>query len=306
MATFGETLRSEREQRGLSLDDVARSVALGAERLAALERGELSAMPDDDAMSAHLREYAAVLGVDAELMFEDYRREREACLQRLDAAIEAPASATTAATAVPAAPDVPVAPDVPLAADAATALPPVVPWKTYRAFAAVALGLVATVWALSGPGDPASAPSAPPIAEPAPQAEAKPAPESALPAAPDPAPQIAPKTAAAPAGAIAVEAAGVGSAVRDRQLVGEASTFAVGEQVWFWNRVVDGAAGDRIEHVWLHEGVEKARIALRIGGSRWRTQSAKSMHPGSAGAWTVEARDASGRVLARAAFDCVP
>jgi hypothetical protein len=86
-------------------------------------------------------------------------------------------------------------------------------------------------------------------------------------------------------------------------LVGRSDRFAAGTQAWFWTRVEGGKPGDRIHHVWLHEGVEAARITLSIGGSRWRTQSAKTLR--SAGAWAVEARDAAGRVLARTEFDCV-
>jgi len=43
-----------------------------------------------------------------------------------------------------------------------------------------------------------------------------------------------------------------------------------------------------------------------VGGSPWRTWSRKEMRAGDAGPWTVEARDASGRVLATATFACTP
>ncbi len=99
---------------------------------------------------------------------------------------------------------------------------------------------------------------------------------------------------------------GVGTGVRNRQLVGRSDRFAVGTQVWFWTRVEGGKSGDRIDHVWLREGAEAARIPLTIGGSRWRTQSAKTLRAGAAGDWAVEARDAAGRVLARRKFVCVP
>ena len=82
--------------------------------------------------------------------------------------------------------------------------------------------------------------------------------------------------------------------------------FAEGTQVWFWTRAMNGSRGDRLDHVWLHNGVEQARISLMLGGSRWRTQSAKMLHPGSTGNWAVEARDAAGRVLARVDFACIP
>ncbi len=95
---------------------------------------------------------------------------------------------------------------------------------------------------------------------------------------------------------------GVGTAVKNRELVGEAERFRDGTQVWFWTHVVGGAPGETIDHVWLHDGREATRMALSLGGSGWRVQSAKTLHPGSAGAWAVEARDARGRVLARREF----
>jgi cytoskeletal protein RodZ len=99
---------------------------------------------------------------------------------------------------------------------------------------------------------------------------------------------------------------GVGTGVENRQLVGEGNRFAEGTKVWFWNRIRGGASGQRIHHVWLHEGVEKTRVPLRLGGPHWRTQSNKTLWPGSAGDWVVEARDESGHVLARREFVCVP
>jgi len=99
---------------------------------------------------------------------------------------------------------------------------------------------------------------------------------------------------------------GVGTAVEDRQLVGENDRFAEGQQVWFWTRVRGGTSGETIDHVWLREGVESTRVSLTLGGSHWRTHSGKMLWPDSAGDWAVEARDGEGRVLARREFVCVP
>jgi hypothetical protein len=114
---------------------------------------------------------------------------------------------------------------------------------------------------------------------------------------PDPAPEP-------PAGGPAIPASGTGTGVSDHELVGASTRFAEGDRVWFWTRVEGGKTGSRIHHVWMHEGQEVLSVPLRIGGPRWRTQSNKTMHPGSAGSWVVEARDAEGRVLARQEFDC--
>jgi len=99
---------------------------------------------------------------------------------------------------------------------------------------------------------------------------------------------------------------GVGTGIEERELQGQAESFAEGGKVWFWTRVVGGEAGDRVHHVWLKDGEEMLQVGLSIGGSHWRTYSHKTLHPGSAGSWTVEVRDADGQVLARDEFTCTP
>ena len=99
---------------------------------------------------------------------------------------------------------------------------------------------------------------------------------------------------------------GVGTSVVERELQGRGESFNEGTQVWFLTRVVGGAAGDRVQHVWLREGKEMITVGLSIGGSHWRTYSHKTLHPGSVGQWAVEVRDPEGRVLARDEFTCLP
>lgn len=98
---------------------------------------------------------------------------------------------------------------------------------------------------------------------------------------------------------------GVGTDVVDRELKGKGDQFEEGSKVVFFTRVIGGADGDRIRHVWLHEKEEVVSIGLTLGGSHWRTYSRKTLPPGTTGAWAVEARDAEDRVLARAEFTCV-
>jgi hypothetical protein len=104
-------------------------------------------------------------------------------------------------------------------------------------------------------------------------------------------------------GGMAVSRFGVGTGVRDRALIGEGDRFPEGTAVWFWTLVEGGSRGDSIDHVWLHDGVEVQRVRLKVDASSWRTQSHKSLSD-CRGAWTVEARDAAGGVLARSAFSC--
>ena len=103
---------------------------------------------------------------------------------------------------------------------------------------------------------------------------------------------------------LSIPESGVGSGVEERALVGVSDRFQEGTQVWFWTRVSGGADGDRIRHVWLQDGEERLSVGLTLGGPHWRTWTRKTLHPGSAGEWTVEARDEAGVVLATTRFVC--
>lgn len=63
---FGEALRTEREQRGITLDTIAKRTKLAASLLAALERGDCSRWPTGIYSRAYIREYAGAIGLDRE------------------------------------------------------------------------------------------------------------------------------------------------------------------------------------------------------------------------------------------------
>lgn len=113
-------------------------------------------------------------------------------------------------------------------------------------------------------------------------------------------------TVAAQDSQLSINDYGVGTEIVDRELKGEGDRFEEGTKVVFLTRVVGGAEGDRIRHVWLYEKEEVVSIGLTLGGPHWRTYSRKTIPPGTTGAWAVEARDSENRVLARAEFTCVP
>jgi hypothetical protein len=103
---------------------------------------------------------------------------------------------------------------------------------------------------------------------------------------------------------VEVDEFGVGRRVVNHRIEGRDDRFREGEVVWFLTRVLGARRGEHIRHVWHHEGSPVQSIELEIGGPHWRTQSNKTLW--SVGSWTVEARDEDGRVLATAAFTCVP
>lgn len=175
--------------------------------------------------------------------------------------------------------------------------PPAPPARSHRAWwlfagGAVVLAAIAIGW--SGKPERSAEVVAPRAAPPPPPAP-EPIPDPVLEApAPDPDPTLT------------VAAHGVGTGVVDHRLVGAGDRFSVGTEVWFWTDVRGAAPGATIRHLWIHEGRRVFELPLRLGGASWRTQSSRPLRAGSAGAWTVEARDERGRTVARDTFECVP
>ncbi len=86
-------------------------------------------------------------------------------------------------------------------------------------------------------------------------------------------------------------------AVTDRMPVGAAETFAIGQQVYCWTRILDGKAGDLVYHVWFHEDREIQSVELAVEAGHWRTWSYKTLFPGQLGAWRVEIQNTHGEIL---------
>ena len=115
-----------------------------------------------------------------------------------------------------------------------------------------------------------------------------------------------PRSAAAQqevASPIEVSQAVVATGIEDREPVGEATTFPADVGTVYFYTVFEGDFPEqRLEHVWLRDGEEVARVPLTVRGPRWRTWSAKTIPAEWAGSWTVRVVDASGGELASADF----
>jgi transcriptional regulator with XRE-family HTH domain len=283
----GQRLKAERERRGLAYVNVARATGVYIHHLAAIEFGRYDELPDPDAVDAHVYAYATYLGLDGAAIVVDLRRERGLPARTLDI----PKVRVRRHRRLPSR------------------------WVAAPVFLAILA--LALWWALR----PAAPPEGPPPERPAPTASvptlpAEPPPEpSETPVPEPPAEPPTPATSAAPpettasmeeAPTLSISEHGVGRGIENHRLIQPDDRFEVGTQVWFWTRVTGGSPGDRIHHVWLREGREVQSLTLPIGASSWRTHSSKSLLPGSAGSWVVEARDDEGNVLARDAFACVP
>ena len=328
--SFGRLLREEREQRGMSLAELATRTRIRKHHLEALERDDFGALPGDVFVKGFLRSCAQTLGVEADLMIADYERQRalsaeagegdrvvremsrvlhvdEATRGRRRAqlasvlvvvallaaggwwlwgrAAREPAPRTVVESSLPVR-SVPPA-DVPAPVEAPLPVDTTVAGDTLEPVPASA--------AEATPEEQAVA------IEPEPEPEPEPVTATAT-AQPNAAPTPAPTPAPAEPGALRVTDHGVGTGLVDRALAGQSDRFPVGSRVVFWTRVLDGQAGDTIDHVWLRNGIEQDRMTLRIGAAHWRTHSKKTLYGAPGDRWAAEARDASGRVLARSDF----
>lgn len=320
MPAAGPRLRTEREKRGLRLVDVAMATKVGAHHLSALEYEDFDALPDERSVIGFVRLYAEHIGLDPEDAAAEYARALEAARPAGSAGTETrPEEEAKPEERAEAADETAREESLPLVEEAGPPTPrepsPVRRWLRIVLPAAALTAALALLgwWWVSG--EEAEGPPSP-LPEPVAAGPAEIAGEEAgtgvTPASADRAAaesrteggeSLGAEDNSAAAGLI-VREHGVGTGVVDRGLVGESSRFTEGERVWFWTRVSGGVAGETIRHVWFHEGREVARIPLTLGGPHWRTQSRKILTPGMTGDWAVEARDDSGRLLARSRFVC--
>ena len=71
-ADFGSRMRHTREQRGVSLRQIAQTTKLSVSALEALERNDISRLPGGIFSRAFVRSYAAEIGADPEATVRDF------------------------------------------------------------------------------------------------------------------------------------------------------------------------------------------------------------------------------------------
>jgi Protein of unknown function (DUF2914) len=89
-----------------------------------------------------------------------------------------------------------------------------------------------------------------------------------------------------------------GTGVENREVVGEAQSFAAGTTVWVWSRVAEGEPS--IKHVWKRDGQAVWTATLKIGSKKWSTQSRRAIP--KAGSWEVDVQTADGKSIGTVAF----
>jgi cytoskeletal protein RodZ len=73
---LGERLRVAREEQGIGLSQAAAETRILQRYLVALEEGDYANLPGDVYARGFIRNYAKLLGLSAEELIEEYRRER--------------------------------------------------------------------------------------------------------------------------------------------------------------------------------------------------------------------------------------
>lgn len=69
---LGESLRKERELRGITLEDISTRTKVNVRFLEAIEDDDLSALPAKAFAKGFLRSYARVVGLDEELVLTNF------------------------------------------------------------------------------------------------------------------------------------------------------------------------------------------------------------------------------------------
>ncbi|RMC46166.1 RodZ family helix-turn-helix domain-containing protein [Lactobacillus sp. ESL0230] len=75
MADIGDKLRSAREAKGLSIEDVEKATKIQGRYLTAIEQNDFDKLPGDFYVRAFIRQYAQVVGLDGKELLNEYHQE---------------------------------------------------------------------------------------------------------------------------------------------------------------------------------------------------------------------------------------
>jgi len=343
MGKLGERLKGERERRGVALEEIHASTKIQKRYLEALEAQDWDAFPGAVFAQGYLRTYAQYLGLDTQQILKAYARERriEHTVRGTDREAEEREAVRAVLERIAQTQGIDPAGhrrafrQVALGV-VAVAVTTVAVWGALRVRAVWADAaepatsspeVQAGAWSFSPtrptPTRPTPSSKSLPsdVTPPSPPAAANLEPPASwqldLPPLPNPesapwqegpacAPQADSFVLAPSPSPLRVPQYGVGRRVVGHRLVDESGDFVEGKEVWFWTRVLGGRRGDHVHHVWIHDGRRVEVVKLKLGASQWRTQSRRRMTAGTAGEWTVEARDPAGQLLASVDFRVSP
>lgn len=75
MADIGDKLKSAREAKGLSIEDIEKATKIQSRYLTAIEKNEFDKLPGDFYVRAFIRQYAQVVGLDGKELLSDYHED---------------------------------------------------------------------------------------------------------------------------------------------------------------------------------------------------------------------------------------
>ncbi|MEE8822816.1 MAG: helix-turn-helix domain-containing protein [Lactobacillus amylovorus] len=75
MADIGDKLKSAREAKGLSIQDIEKATKIQSRYLEAIENNEFDKLPGDFYVRAFIRQYAQVVGLDGKELLSDYHED---------------------------------------------------------------------------------------------------------------------------------------------------------------------------------------------------------------------------------------
>lgn len=108
-----------------------------------------------------------------------------------------------------------------------------------------------------------------------------------------------------PLSAVAITAADVAitTQISERVPVDRVEVYPAQNGKLYCFSLIEGATEETsVEHVWLYQGREMARVTLPVRSARWRTYSSKKIVPEWTGTWEVRVVDSAGNQLATARF----
>ena len=75
MADIGDKLKSAREAKGLSIEDIEKATKIQSRYLTAIEKNEFDKLPGDFYVRAFIRQYAQVVGLDGKELLSEYHED---------------------------------------------------------------------------------------------------------------------------------------------------------------------------------------------------------------------------------------
>jgi cytoskeletal protein RodZ len=300
MILFGDRLKEAREAHGVTLDAIARETLISRQYLDALERSDIAILPGGAFNKGYIRSFAQCLGVDPQPFLEAYKLDEQQMLQELSRLVENRNERKPIHTILSSS----VTRVVLVSGLLVTLLGGL--WTLIATRSGPEKHITPEPQSLVAPNE-ATAPTGGSKNDAKTSAPSDSSSTEAPPVEPETVPRRElPLRSETSGSSLAVSESGVGTDVVDRQLAGSSDHFPEGARVWFWTRVVKGEKGEILRHIWRYEDRTVKIAELRVGGSHWRTFSNYDLSPSSMGRWTVEARDADGRLLARHEFSCLP